>query len=100
MFNSVHSGPRPEPMAESALFGTRDGRRLRNLLWKANITQRKNTWNEVIRGIKNKIIKKPRVASTDAKDERGVVISVARENPAQSSRSKFQREESEGREEG
>ena len=32
----------------------------------------------------------------DAKDERDVEIFVARENPAQSVRSKFQREEPEG----
>ena len=36
-------------------------------------------------------LENPRAASTDAKDERGVEISVARENPAQSARSKFQR---------
>ena len=40
-------------------------------------------------------LKNPRAASTDAKNERGVEISVAWENPAQYALSKFQREEPE-----
>ena len=40
------------------------------------------------------------MATTDAKDEKGVEISVAREYPAHSVQSKFQREKPEGRGEG
>ena len=60
----------------------------------------KKTRNKVIHGIKDEFIKNPRAASTDPKDERGVEISVARKNSAQSARSKFQREEPEGIGEG
>ena len=87
-------------MAVGELFGPRHGRTLGSPPWEADITRGRNTRNKVIRGIKDKFNKKPRAAFTDAKNEKGVEVSVARENPARSAQSKFQREEPEGNGEG
>ena len=83
-------------MAIGVLFGSRDGRTLRSPLWKADLTRGRNTRNKISRGIKDEIIKKSKGYIYVSKDERDVEISVARESPAQSARSKFQREEPEG----
>ena len=95
MFNPVPSGMRPELMMVGAFFGSSDGRTVGSPPWKADITRGRNTRNEVIRGIKNKIIKKSLSGIYICKGQEGVKISMARENPAQSARSKFQREEPE-----
>ena len=55
MFNPANSGPRP--ISEGALFGSRDGRTLGRPPWNVDLTRGRNTRNEVIRGIKNKISK-------------------------------------------
>ena len=52
----------------------------------------------ILRTIKNPSLSS--FASMDSKDERGVEILVAWENPAQSAQSKLQQEEPEGRGEG
>ena len=96
MFNSVYSGPRTEQMAIGALFGSRDGRTLGSPPWKADLTRGMKLFAASrVRSLKN-----PRAIPMDAKNERGVGISVAKKNSAQSARSKFQREELEGRLEG
>ena len=58
MFNPIHSGLQPEPMAVGALFSLRDGRTIESLPWKADLTRGRNKRNEVLRGVKNKLIKK------------------------------------------
>ena len=82
-------------MAIGALFGSRDGRTLRGQPCKADLTRGRNTLNKISRGIKDEIIKKSKFCIYGCKDESGVEISVTRENPAPSARSKFQREEPE-----
>ena len=60
MFNPVYSGPRPEPMAVGAFFGSRR-RKIQESTMKCGILP-----EEEIRGMKLF------AASTDAKDERGI----------------------------